>query len=32
MRVGLHLGFQNLNGVPDVEKFMQETKFAIEAE
>jgi alkanesulfonate monooxygenase SsuD/methylene tetrahydromethanopterin reductase-like flavin-dependent oxidoreductase (luciferase family) len=32
MRVGLHLGFQNLNGVPDAEKFRQETQFAIEAE
>jgi len=32
MRVGMHLGFQNLNGVSDVEKFMQETKLAIEAE
>jgi alkanesulfonate monooxygenase SsuD/methylene tetrahydromethanopterin reductase-like flavin-dependent oxidoreductase (luciferase family) len=28
----MHLGFQNLNGVPDNEKFMQETKLAIEAE
>jgi alkanesulfonate monooxygenase SsuD/methylene tetrahydromethanopterin reductase-like flavin-dependent oxidoreductase (luciferase family) len=32
MRVGLHLGYQNLHGKPDVETFMQETKFAIEAE
>jgi len=32
MRVGLHLGYQNLNGIPDAEKFMQETRFAIEAE
>ncbi|CAN7665300.1 LLM class flavin-dependent oxidoreductase [Phenylobacterium sp. LjRoot225] len=32
MRVGLHLGYQNLNGVPDVEKFMQETQLAVEAE
>jgi alkanesulfonate monooxygenase SsuD/methylene tetrahydromethanopterin reductase-like flavin-dependent oxidoreductase (luciferase family) len=32
VRVGVHLGYQNLNGVPDAEKFMQETKFAIEAE
>src|SRR3974390_2092706 len=32
MRVGMHLGYQNLNGVPDAEKFMQETKLAIEAE
>lgn len=32
MRVGMHLGYQNLNGVPDAEKFMQETQLAIEAE
>ena len=32
MRVGMHLGFQNLNGIPDNEKFMQDTKMAIEAE
>jgi alkanesulfonate monooxygenase SsuD/methylene tetrahydromethanopterin reductase-like flavin-dependent oxidoreductase (luciferase family) len=32
MRVGMHLGYQNLNGVVDAEKFMQETRFAIEAE
>jgi len=32
MRVGLHLGYQNLHGAPDVETFMKETKFAIEAE
>ncbi len=32
MRVGLHLGYQNLNGMSDAEKFMQETRFAIEAE
>ena len=32
MRVGLHLGYQNMNGVPDVEKFMQETQLAVEAE
>ena len=32
MRVGMHLGFQNLHGLPDVETFMQETNFAIEAE
>lgn len=32
MRVGMHLGYQNLNGVPDAEKFMQETRLAIEAE
>ena len=32
MRVGLHLGYQNLNGVPDAEKFLAETQLAIEAE
>jgi len=32
MRVGMHLGYQNLNDVPDAEKFMQEMKLAIEAE
>jgi alkanesulfonate monooxygenase SsuD/methylene tetrahydromethanopterin reductase-like flavin-dependent oxidoreductase (luciferase family) len=32
MRVGMHLGYQNLSGVPDREKFMQDTKLAIEAE
>src|SRR6516164_1630464 len=32
MRVGMHLGFQNLHGVPDVQTFMQDTKLAIEAE
>ena len=32
MRVGMHLGYQNLHDVPDVQSFMQETKFAIEAE
>ena len=32
MRVGMHLGYQNLHGVPDVQTFMQETKLAIEAE
>lgn len=32
MRVGMHLGYQNLHGEPDVKTFMQETKFAIEAE
>jgi len=32
MRVGLHLGYQNLNGVSDVEKFAQETQLAVEAE
>lgn len=32
MRVGMHLGYQNCNGVPDAEKFRQETQLAIEAE
>lgn len=32
MQVGVHLGYQNLHGRPDVETFMQETRFAIEAE
>ncbi len=32
MRVGMHLGYQNLHDEPDVKTFMQETKFAIEAE
>jgi hypothetical protein len=32
MQVGLHLGYQNLHGRPDVETFMQETRFAVEAE
>ncbi|MCB2077106.1 MAG: LLM class flavin-dependent oxidoreductase [Novosphingobium sp.] len=32
MRVGLHLGYQNMHGVPDVESFMRETNFAVEAE
>ena len=32
MRVGMHLGYQNLHGAPDVQTFMQETKLAIEAE
>jgi alkanesulfonate monooxygenase SsuD/methylene tetrahydromethanopterin reductase-like flavin-dependent oxidoreductase (luciferase family) len=32
MKVGLHLGYQNLNGVPDAEKFRAETQLAIEAE
>ena len=32
MQVGLHLGYQNLHGKPDAETFMQETRFAIEAE
>jgi alkanesulfonate monooxygenase SsuD/methylene tetrahydromethanopterin reductase-like flavin-dependent oxidoreductase (luciferase family) len=32
MKVGLHLGFQNLHGVPDVEFFKREAQLAIEAE
>ena len=32
MKVGMHLGYQNLYGVPDVQSFMQETKLAVEAE
>ena len=32
MRVGMHLGYQNLHGAPDVETFMKETKLAVEAE
>ena len=32
MKVGMHLGYQNLHGVPDVQSFMQETKLAVEAE
>ncbi len=32
MRVGLHLGYQNMHGEPDVKTFMQETQFAVEAE
>ncbi len=32
MRVGLHLGYQNLHGIPDRETFMRETQFAVEAE
>ena len=32
MRVGMHLGFQNMHGEPDVETFMRETNFAVEAE
>ena len=32
MRVGMHLGFQNLNGIPDKDKFQQDTQMAIEAE
>src|SRR3974377_2342308 len=32
MRGGMHLGDQNLHGVPDVQSFMQETQLAVEAE
>jgi len=32
MRVGMHLGYQNLSGVPDRQKFMEDTQLAIEAE
>src|SRR5579862_4425307 len=32
MQVGVHLGYQNLNGMSDAEKFMTETKLAVEAE
>jgi alkanesulfonate monooxygenase SsuD/methylene tetrahydromethanopterin reductase-like flavin-dependent oxidoreductase (luciferase family) len=32
MKIGVHLGYQNLHGRPDVETFMQETKLGIEAE
>lgn len=32
MQVGLHLGFQNLHGIPDHEFFRRETQIAIEAE
>ncbi|KUI34839.1 methylene-tetrahydromethanopterin reductase [Mycobacterium sp. IS-1590] len=32
MKVGMHLGYQNLHGVPDVESFMEESKLAVEAE
>jgi len=28
----MHLGFQNMHGLPDVESFMRETNFAVEAE
>jgi alkanesulfonate monooxygenase SsuD/methylene tetrahydromethanopterin reductase-like flavin-dependent oxidoreductase (luciferase family) len=28
----MHLGFQNLHGLPDAESFMRETNFAVEAE
>jgi alkanesulfonate monooxygenase SsuD/methylene tetrahydromethanopterin reductase-like flavin-dependent oxidoreductase (luciferase family) len=32
MQIGLHLGYQNLHGIPDEEFFRKETKLAIEAE
>jgi len=32
MKVGVHLGFQNLHGLPDYEFFRKETQIAIEAE
>ena len=32
MRVGLHLGYQNLHGIPDAEFFRRETQLAVEAE
>jgi alkanesulfonate monooxygenase SsuD/methylene tetrahydromethanopterin reductase-like flavin-dependent oxidoreductase (luciferase family) len=32
MKVGLHLGYQNVHGIPDVEFFRKETQLAIEAE
>ena len=32
MRVGMHLGYQNMHGLPDRETFMRETRLAIEAE
>ena len=32
MRVGMHLGYQNLDGTPDHEFFLRETKLAVEAE
>jgi alkanesulfonate monooxygenase SsuD/methylene tetrahydromethanopterin reductase-like flavin-dependent oxidoreductase (luciferase family) len=32
MRVGMHLGYQNLNGVSDAQKFMEDTRLAVEAE
>jgi alkanesulfonate monooxygenase SsuD/methylene tetrahydromethanopterin reductase-like flavin-dependent oxidoreductase (luciferase family) len=32
MQVGVHLGFQNLHGIPDSEFFPKETQIAIEAE
>ncbi len=32
MQVGVHLGYQNLHGMPDYEFFRRETQIAIEAE
>lgn len=32
MQVGIHLGFQNLHGLPDYEFFRRETQLAVEAE
>ncbi|HEX7855559.1 MAG TPA: LLM class flavin-dependent oxidoreductase [Sphingobium sp.] len=32
MQVGVHLGYQNLHGIPDAEFFRRETQIAIEAE
>lgn len=32
MKIGLHLSYQNLHGMPDAEFFRQETQLAIEAE
>ena len=32
MQVGIHLGFQNLHGLPDAEFFRRETQLAVEAE
>ncbi len=32
MQIGIHLGFQNLHGLPDDEFFRRETQLAVEAE
>ena len=32
MRIGLHLGYQNVHGMPDHEFFMKESGYAIKAE
>ena len=32
MQVGVHLGYQNLHGIPDYEFFRRETQIAVEAE